>query len=142
MRQGRLSFLGHTMRKQGIENIIVTRKTEGERDRWRLKFQPAESRQRDRDGKKYRRQKRTENHDQQRSNWIRHLEKKKVKSWFPPAVCSIYCCRRCISTSQRLPRPLRGHQIRTSRGESAHTPPHADTCNQRANQNKKRYVFI
>ena len=35
IRAGQMSFLGHTMRKHGLENIVVTGKIEGERSRGR-----------------------------------------------------------------------------------------------------------
>ena len=35
IRAGQMSFLGHIMRKHGLENIVVTGKIEGERSRGR-----------------------------------------------------------------------------------------------------------
>ena len=80
IRAGQMSFLGHIMRKHGLENIVVTGKIEGERSRGRprlnfmkslsqlLKISEVEIIERKKPG-------RVEHHDRQRPNWIRHLER-------------------------------------------------------------------
>ena len=91
IRAGQMSFLGHIIRKHGLENIVVTGKIEGERSRGRprLNFMKSLSQllkiQWSRDHRKNKKQGRVENHDRQRPNWIRHLEgeiERMLDNWY------------------------------------------------------------
>ena len=75
IRAGQMSFLGHIMRKHGLENIVVTGKIEGERSRGRPRMNFTKSLSQ---LLKIRKPGRVENHDRQRPNWIRHLERERV----------------------------------------------------------------
>ena len=83
IRAGQMSFLGHIMRKHGLENIVVTGKIEGERSRGRprLNFMKSLSQLlKISEVEIIERTGRVENHDRQRPNWIRHLERERELS--------------------------------------------------------------